>query len=125
MSDRFHRRFSRAGTGKRAWMVAEVWNLGNRFRMAGGGQMTPVRRAARDLGNVRLALLATSLLATSILLAGCNDDTDPLDSGDDYSVVGALSELPASVEGDAALILTGVVARASDVAGLDRPSDPG
>jgi hypothetical protein len=106
-------------------MVAEVWNLGNRFRMAGGGQMTPVRRAARDLGNVRLAVLATSLLATSILLAGCSDDTDPLDSGDDYSVVGALSELPASVEGDAALILTGDVARASDVTGLDRPSDPG
>ncbi|MDZ5619241.1 hypothetical protein SFC88_00295 [Nocardioides sp. HM23] len=70
-----------------------------------------------------LALLATGLLALSALVTGCGEDADPLESGDDYSVLGAVGELPASIEGDAQLILTGDLSKASEVAGLDRPSD--
>lgn len=67
--------------------------------------------------------LLACLLITGALAAGCSDDPDPIESGDDYSVYDALSELPSSLE-DEPLIFTGDLARAGEVAGLERPTDP-
>ena len=63
------------------------------------------------------------LAGLDALLTGCNDEADPLDSDEGYSVLDAMEELPASIRGDVPLILTGDLARASEVAGLDRPTD--
>ncbi|RHW24195.1 hypothetical protein D0Z08_26115 [Nocardioides immobilis] len=87
-----------------------------RFSVTAGEHASPVHRAS-------LALLATCLLAPSALVAGCSDDADPADSREHYSVLDAIGELPASIEGDAPLIFTGDLTRASEIAGLNRPTD--
>ena len=73
-------------------------------------------------------LLASGLLASTSLLTGCGDDDpepEPLGSGDDYSVLNAIGELPRSVGSDAPMIVTADLDRATEVAGLERPGDPG
>lgn len=87
-----------------------------RFSVTAGEHASPVHRAS-------LALLATCLLAPSAFVAGCSDDADPADSREHYSVLDAIGELPASIEGDAPLIFTGDLTRASEIAGLNRPTD--
>jgi hypothetical protein len=47
-----------------------------------------------------------------------------LSSGDDYTVLGALAELPASTETDALLVQTGDLVAATELAALERPSEP-
>jgi hypothetical protein len=79
----------------------------------------------------RSPLLVATLLPAVLALAGCSDGGggDSITTGDDYSVTGALAELPASVaDGDVPgnlMIETGDLARASEVASTPRPSDVG
>lgn len=71
-----------------------------------------------------LTLFGIGLVATSALVAGCSNGPDPLASGGDYSVYDAIGELPSSFE-DEPIIFTGDLARAGELAGLERPTDPG
>jgi len=67
-------------------------------------------------------VLAAGLLVTSALVTGCQDDE--LGSRGDYSVQDALGEVPASLEDENVIVFTGDLAQASELAGLERPSDP-
>jgi len=73
----------------------------------------------------RRSPLVLVVAALALLLSGCSDD-DPqtLDSGGDFTVRGALGELPSSADGDGALIMVGDLDRATEVGDLDRPDDP-
>lgn len=67
-----------------------------------------------------IALLAPLLLATA-----CTGDpqTESLASGDGYSVLGALSEVPVGADGEQIMVTTGDLAEASRLSGLARPDD--
>ena len=47
-----------------------------------------------------------------------------LSSGADYTVLGALAELPASTDTDGLFVQTGDLVAATELAGLERPSEP-
>lgn len=65
-------------------------------------------------------LAAIAALFSSAFACTGSGDTD---SGDDYSVEGALAELPASVGSDAPLIQTADLDAATELSGLERPTD--
>lgn len=67
-----------------------------------------------------IALLAPLLLATA-----CTGEpqTESLASGDGYSVLGALSEVPVGADGEQIMVTTGDLAEASRLSGLARPDD--
>jgi hypothetical protein len=75
---------------------------------------------------VRTATLAATigLLVSAALIAGCSDEPEPPagDLGGGY-VLGAVRQLPASLEGEAPMILVGDLDRASKLAGSERPAD--
>lgn len=75
---------------------------------------------ARMLAGATLAALAVS--ACSLPLPGGDEDTD-LGTGDDYSVAGALTQLPAATDGHLQ-VWTADLASASELAGVERPSEP-
>ncbi len=69
-----------------------------------------------------LALPALVLLAPATVPS---DDPSPhLSSGDDYTVLGALAELPVSTDTDGLMVQTGDLVAATALAGLERPSEP-
>lgn len=73
----------------------------------------------RMRSRTRLVVLA-ALFSSAVACTGGGGD---LDSGDDYSVEGALGELPASVGTDDLLVQTADVSAATELSGLERPTD--
>jgi hypothetical protein len=69
-----------------------------------------------------LALSAVILLAPGTVPS--DDASLHLSSGDDYTVLGALAELPVSTDTDALMIQTGDLVAATELSGLERPSEP-
>ena len=69
-----------------------------------------------------LALSAVVLLAPATVPT--DDSSLQLSSGDDYTVLGALAELPASTDTDGLMVQTGDLVAATELAGLERPSEP-
>ena len=53
-----------------------------------------------------------------------DDSSLHLSSGDDYTVLGALAELPVSTDTDGLMIQTGDLVAATELAGLERPTEP-
>ena len=53
-----------------------------------------------------------------------DDSSLQLSSGDDYTVLGALAELPVSTDTDGLMVQTGDLVAATELAGLERPSEP-
>ena len=69
-----------------------------------------------------LALSAVVLLAPATVPS--DDSSLDLSSGDDYTVLGALAELPVSTDTDGLMVQTGDLVAATELAGLERPSEP-
>lgn len=67
--------------------------------------------------------LRAAVLLAPLILAACSSGpgTDSLGVDDDYSVLGALGEVPAAAAGEQFLVATADVASASAEAGLSRP----
>ena len=66
-------------------------------------------------------------LVLACLIPACSDDGgDDTSSSKEYSVAGSLEQVPASAaQDDAALIMSGDLDRASEIAGVERPSGSG
>ena len=72
---------------------------------------------------MRLAVSVLVLLAPATVPPSDGSSLH-LSSGGDYTVLGALAELPASTETDALLVQTGDLVAATELAALERPSEP-
>ena len=72
-----------------------------------------------------MRLLALSAVALLVPATVPSDDSSlQLSSGDDYTVLGALAELPVSTDTDGLMVQTGDLVAATELAGLERPSEP-
>lgn len=74
---------------------------------------------------------ATTVAASVFLILGgpalvsCGADSEALGTGDDYSVMGALRQLPLPEGPGQQMITTGDISTASELAGLETPDAPG
>ena len=73
---------------------------------------------------MRLLALSTVVLLAPATVPPPDDSSLHLSSGDDYTVLGALAELPVSTDTDGLMIQTGDLVAATELAGLERPSEP-
>lgn len=72
-----------------------------------------------------IRVFAGGAVAAGLMMTSCGgDDGGGLGTGDDYSVSGALTELPASLDSGGFRISTADLNAASDAAGVERPDDP-
>lgn len=75
-----------------------------------------------------IRMIAGAAVAAGLVVASCGGDDgggEGLGEGDDYSVAGALAELPASLDNGDVEIMTSDLNAASETAGLERPDDAG
>jgi hypothetical protein len=75
---------------------------------------------------LRRSVLVSLLLAGLVVSACSDDDGGGSTPAADWSVAGSLRQIPTAAVADegTALVMTGDVDRATELAGLDRPSDP-
>ncbi len=73
---------------------------------------------------MRLFALSAVVLLAPATVPPSDDSSLHLSSGDDYTVLGALAELPVSTDTDGLMIQSGDLVAATELAGLERPSEP-
>lgn len=75
---------------------------------------------------MRVRTLLTAVLLTSTVIGACGSDDKASSDNGKYSVASSLRQIPASATGDGAgtLIMSGDIDKATELAGLERPTDP-